>query len=785
MGRKKRGRQEPRPHPDLVTDEAPGESAPDPPGPASDPAPGSPARYRLLAADGVAALLLLAFGVMKAYALAPALSDENIYFYMCHRIAEGALPYRDFFFAHPPFHLIPGALLMALAGFSLPLAKAIPAAAAALAGLAVYRAARRCGPLAAVAALVLFLFAYDLLRASSHYTGASEATALLAWALERSLAGRPRSAGLLAASAGLTAFYAIPAGVALLVWIALRKGSGPLRPDMGQQKSRAGVGEERHRAALDYALTYAALFAAVNLICLALFRSGYWDPVFRYHLMKPPGGEGNLSSVLRGLTRENPWLLWSGPAALAGLFMAWRREAGRVRGRGPLARAGDLLRDPIWGPALAGLLTATLHLGFFSILTRVYTFYALPAFPALALAGGVAYASSLRTIGEWIRPWLARLKSAAGGLIQVASPAGRQHSSTNIRLATPAGSTAGTHEESGDSRPGEEVQARHRARRERSRVRPDSLGQMSAGVLLVAVPFMLPALLPLQGIDAEEGEVLRRYTWRDAPLPGWMNGLVRGLLWSDERVAGAWNPALTRYLWHESRHFTAPAALAARVLELTREGSTVFGDSIAAPLVALLAERRITLDQADTNTMRYRSRITPPEAAIADLEREPPAAIIGNSRRGFLLVPEMQAWVTSRYAVAASVDDPIYGRYDLYLPAGAGPPGAVRGVSRRPPRHTPSLPGAYLGYPSARHESRIRTCGGDTEESMTFRVEIEQEEDGRWIAEVLELPGVMAYGPSADEARAKVQALALRVVAEQLEHGEADSELIKITFNAA
>lgn len=56
---------------------------------------------------------------------------------------------------------------------------------------------------------------------------------------------------------------------------------------------------------------------------------------------------------------------------------------------------------------------------------------------------------------------------------------------------------------------------------------------------------------------------------------------------------------------------------------------------------------------------------------------------------------------------------------------------------------------------------------------MTFRVEVEQEEDGRWLAEVLELPGVLAYGQSQDAAISKVQALALRVVAERLEHGEA------------
>ena len=53
---------------------------------------------------------------------------------------------------------------------------------------------------------------------------------------------------------------------------------------------------------------------------------------------------------------------------------------------------------------------------------------------------------------------------------------------------------------------------------------------------------------------------------------------------------------------------------------------------------------------------------------------------------------------------------------------------------------------------------------------MRFKVEIEQEVDGRWIAEVLDLPGVLAYGKTPDEARARVQALALRVVADRLEH---------------
>ncbi len=68
---------------------------------------------------------------------------------------------------------------------------------------------------------------------------------------------------------------------------------------------------------------------------------------------------------------------------------------------------------------------------------------------------------------------------------------------------------------------------------------------------------------------------------------------------------------------------------------------------------------------------------------------------------------------------------------------------------------------------------------------MKFTVEIEQETDGRWIAEVTQLPGTLAYGATRDEAMAKVQALALRVVADRLENREAAPELVSLTFSAA
>jgi predicted RNase H-like HicB family nuclease len=65
-----------------------------------------------------------------------------------------------------------------------------------------------------------------------------------------------------------------------------------------------------------------------------------------------------------------------------------------------------------------------------------------------------------------------------------------------------------------------------------------------------------------------------------------------------------------------------------------------------------------------------------------------------------------------------------------------------------------------------------------------LRIDIEREADGRWIAEIPELPGVMAYGPTETEARAKVSALALRTLADRVEHGEPVPQLNQM-FSAA
>jgi predicted RNase H-like HicB family nuclease len=68
---------------------------------------------------------------------------------------------------------------------------------------------------------------------------------------------------------------------------------------------------------------------------------------------------------------------------------------------------------------------------------------------------------------------------------------------------------------------------------------------------------------------------------------------------------------------------------------------------------------------------------------------------------------------------------------------------------------------------------------------VTFTVEVEQETDGRWIAEIPQIAGAMSYGASRDEAVARVEALGLRVLAERIEQGESSPEIEQVFTVAA
>ncbi|HLK05801.1 MAG TPA: hypothetical protein VKT53_15290 [Candidatus Acidoferrum sp.] len=68
---------------------------------------------------------------------------------------------------------------------------------------------------------------------------------------------------------------------------------------------------------------------------------------------------------------------------------------------------------------------------------------------------------------------------------------------------------------------------------------------------------------------------------------------------------------------------------------------------------------------------------------------------------------------------------------------------------------------------------------------IVYRVETELEEDGRWIAEIVDVPGVLAYGATEQEAKAAAQALALRVLADEIEAKKEPAESVTVSIEAA
>jgi hypothetical protein len=160
-------------------------------------------------------------------------------------------------------------------------------------------------------------------------------------------------------------------------------------------------------------------------------------------------------------------------------------------------------------------------------------------------------------------------------------------------------------------------------------------------------------------------------TWRDAPRLGALNAIVRTLWWSDSHVIGRPATAVTRYLWRQSDPYRIPAEAAAYVRAHAPAAATLFGDSNTVPLVALLSERRLALDEADTNAMRF-ATVTPPEAFIARLERAPPFLVLAGEDRGVFLIPEFVDWTARGYGIVETFDDPIVGSFRLLRRNDAG-----------------------------------------------------------------------------------------------------------------
>ena len=339
--------------------------------------PGRSGFYDLLA-WGLFLLTVLFFLVLKSFSFHWQTGDENVYFYSAWVAAEyGVLPYADYFFSHPPFHLLPGILLFACAGFGPVTARLIPICATLVGAFFLFHLARKSfGRIGAVATVLFYLTSFSLLRASTHWTGINLSVMWIVIALWALFGKRPLLAGVCMAFGVCTGTYVLPGAImaGLLAFL---------------QSNRCGV---------RYWIGFVGLWGAVQLSCWWLGGEAYLDAVYRYHMLKPIKAGVSWSMSVRVFTDN--FTLFLGTVLALILASLISRETGPTTEPSPETKAGPLvlrlwsffqarlIQTPKICLARIGALWVLGYLLFIAMLPTVFPYYFLLLFPAMALCAG-------------------------------------------------------------------------------------------------------------------------------------------------------------------------------------------------------------------------------------------------------------------------------------------------------------------------------------------------------------------------------------------------------------
>ncbi|MGC8926701.1 MAG: ArnT family glycosyltransferase [Myxococcota bacterium] len=169
-------------------------------------------------------LLFFFWFLMKVFCIHPSTTDENIYFYMAKRFSEGLIPYRDFFFAHPPMHLIIPAIVFRTFGFNIVIAKLIPVMASLISGIFLYRLLRTLsGVIVALSGLIYYLFAYQVLMASSDMTGVNLTIMFLSISVYYLFVNKPILSGIFSAFALSCGLYSAAALLVIFIYLLIMR----------------------------------------------------------------------------------------------------------------------------------------------------------------------------------------------------------------------------------------------------------------------------------------------------------------------------------------------------------------------------------------------------------------------------------------------------------------------------------------------------------------------------------------------------------------------------------
>jgi hypothetical protein len=557
--------------------------------------------------------VLLAFALLKLYSLNFVNGDEHMYFAMSLLVSKGKWPYRDFFFSHPPLQLYLAGALFKIFGYSLALAKAIPSVAAMVSGLYVYLIGRRLvGRLEGVLATFLFLFTFDVLRGSSHFTGANCALAFGLMAAFEALAGRPIRAGIVFALGTFIGVYIAPLALMLAVMIAFRSWRESLR--------------------------LLTSYAATGFIICALFAGvagvhAFWYQIFGYNLNKV-AFHYSWFAKFRNVAYLNslamigfvPGIVWA-----AAMWILRGRPQGEASLPGVVGRLGSRLN--LWnGDRIAAqMIFATLICGYFYFYsTRVdyYSYYFMLIMPWMGLMTATVAVDLVRFLRE---------RKGAASLTDPPIP-----------------------------------RAERRRREQAARKNHVPTGPAwSLCPPILCAGALVAVLFYRQGIGSdrqvEMGDESSHYTWYDSPyLPHVANAFVRGVFWAPTSDPIHPPSAITYYLQHESMHAPTIDTFVRAVRAECRPGERIFGEYSLGPFAGALGPCVLAANLADTNPHRFKVHESTPEDWVRALEQDHLDIAIVVPGMTMLKERALRDYLFGTFPrVVATWDDPYAGHVEL------------------------------------------------------------------------------------------------------------------------
>ena len=530
-----------------------------------------PATFRSLGAGAepwIIALLVAAFGLLKINGLRYSTTDEALYFYAARLWTEGTLPYRDFFFSHPPLHIAIPALLYKLLGYHFLIGKLLSAAAALVAALFSWRLARHwMGPWAGMLALAFNLLACEVLQASTNLTGVNLTTAAMMaglWALwcRRNFL----VAGLLLGTAACTGFYAFGAFLVATVLTLLLPW-----PDV-----RRSIAQWARHPTGRLVLGFLLVWGGINVVFWAIGGQAYTIGVYSYHFAKKAKVEGFTAIGDSPFAVPSNFFLMLGArdfmvsvyyhaahwwmALWMPLAVAWRMWAERSRALRQMADPRQWWAVPRLGLGLAFTMALALTVEFAQFKER-YDFYFALILPLLSLCAAAFVSEVVQLAAQ-----------AVDGL------------PSSVQRRAIAGTLALT-----------------------------ALGFCWMPVDMAANKSAYPTEFKGAKMEGKGPGERLEFEWLPAPGPAWTTTWTKALLWQPQRIRASVESGMHHYLWGKKRWFSKADEMAAYIAANSAPDETISGASDYAPLLALLSGRRMAGNHVDTNSKVFNTGAVPLE----------------------------------------------------------------------------------------------------------------------------------------------------------------------------